>query len=38
MRDHNELKALSELFTHALTRLIQIDSAYEDDPNVELDT
>jgi hypothetical protein len=36
MRDVNELKALFELFTHTLTRLVQIDSAYEDDPNVEL--
>lgn len=36
MRDINELKSLFELFTHLLTRLVQIDSAYEDDPNVEL--
>lgn len=36
MRDINELKALFELFTYLLTRLVQIDSAYEDDPNVEL--
>lgn len=36
MRDVNELKALFDLFTHLLTRLVQIDSAYEDDPNVEL--
>jgi len=36
MRDVNELKALFELFTHLLTRLVQIDSAYEDDPNVEV--
>ena len=36
MRDVNELKALFELFTHLLTRLVQIDSAYENDPNVEL--
>ncbi len=36
MRDINELQALFELFTHTLTRLVQIDSAYEDDPNVEL--
>lgn len=36
MRDINEQKALFELFTHLLTRLVQIDSAYKDDPNVEL--
>lgn len=36
MRDVNELKSLFELFTHTLTRLVQIDSAYENDPNVEL--
>lgn len=36
MYDVNELKSLFELFTYTLTRLVQIDSAYEDDPNVEL--
>jgi len=36
MRDINELKALFELFTHTLSRLVQIDSAYENDPNVDL--
>jgi hypothetical protein len=36
MRDVNELKALFELVSHLLTRLVQIDSAYEDDPNVQI--
>ena len=36
MRDVAELKALFELVSHTLTRLVQIDSAYENDPNVEL--
>lgn len=35
VRDINELKALFELFTHLLTGLVQIDSAYEDAPTVE---
>jgi len=36
MRDVAELKALFELVSHTLTRLVQIDSAYENDPNVDL--
>ncbi len=36
MRDVAELTALFELVSHTLTRLVQIDSAYENDPNVEL--
>ena len=36
MRDVAELKALFELFTHLLTRLVQIDSAYVNAPNVDL--
>jgi hypothetical protein len=36
MRDVAELKALFELVSHTLTRLVQIDSAYENDPNVHL--
>jgi hypothetical protein len=36
MRDLAELKALFELVSHTLTRLVQIDSAYENDPNVDL--
>lgn len=36
MKDVKELESLFELFTHMLTRLVQIDSAYDDDPNVTL--
>ena len=36
MRDVAELKALFELVSHTLTRLVLIDSAYENDPNVDL--
>ena len=34
--DADVLKSLFELFALTLTRLVQIDSAYEDDPNVDL--
>ena len=36
MRDVEELKALFELFCCVLNRLVRIDSAYEDDPQVTL--
>ena len=36
MRNIDELKALFELFCCVLERLVQIDSAYENDPNVVL--
>lgn len=36
MKDVAELKALFQLFCLALHRLVRIDSAYEDDPNVQL--
>lgn len=36
MQDKKKLKALFDLFSATLERLVQIDSAYENDPNVEL--
>ncbi|MEM9904281.1 MAG: DUF3137 domain-containing protein [Cyanobacteria bacterium P01_D01_bin.44] len=36
VRETSLLKSLFELFSLTLERLVQIDSAYEDDPNVEL--
>ena len=37
MKDTALLKALFELFSATLMRLVQIDSAYENDPQVKLD-
>jgi hypothetical protein len=36
IRETELLKSLFTLFSHTLMRLVQIDSAYEDDPNVKL--
>ncbi len=36
LRDEKKLKALFDLFSTTLERLVQIDSAYENDPNIEL--
>jgi hypothetical protein len=36
MKDVAELKDLFQLFCHTLERLVQIDSAYANDPNVRL--
>lgn len=36
LHDEKRLKALFDLFSTTLERLVQIDSAYEDDPEVEL--
>ena len=36
VKDPERLKNLFDLFSLTLTRLVQIDSAYEDDPGVSL--
>jgi hypothetical protein len=36
LRDEPLLRNLFEMFSTALQRLVQIDSAYENDPNVSL--
>lgn len=36
MKDEKQLKDLFDLFTLTLDRLVQIDSAYEDDPRIAL--
>ncbi len=36
IKDTEMLHSLFDLFSYTLTRLVQIDSAYEDDPNVRL--
>ncbi|MFC1587723.1 DUF3137 domain-containing protein [Planctomycetota bacterium] len=36
IKDEDRLKDLFELFALALQRLVQIDSAYEEDPNIKL--
>ncbi len=36
LKDKESLRALFELFSLLLDRLVRIDSAYEDDPNVKL--
>ena len=35
IRDHRRLKSFFNLFSVSLMRLVQIDSAYEDDPKVD---
>jgi hypothetical protein len=36
IKETDQLKALFELFSSTLTRLVQIDSAYENDPTISL--
>jgi len=36
IKDTERLRSLFDLFSYTLMRLVQIDSAYEDDPNVRL--
>ena len=37
VKETQRLRALFDLFTITLERLVQMDSAYEDDPNIQLD-